>query len=215
MPRSSATGISRKLTVVALGSVLAVAVGGTSALAGTWPGTGATFAVAVTADVPVSHSSGDFAVWSTALNSQQALNSQESHFAPAKLALIIQLARRAAAESVAAAEAAAARRAAAKRSGSPQQIAQRMLGQYGWAADQFSCLDSLWMAESGWNPTAENPASGAYGIPQALPGSKMASAGSDWQTDPGTQIRWGLSYIQASYGSPCGAWSHEEAYGWY
>ena len=89
-----------------------------------------------------------------------------------------------------------------------------MLGQFGWSG-QFACLDSLWSAESGWNPTAENPNSGAYGIPQALPGSKMASAGPDWQTNATTQIRWGLEYIQSTYGSPCAAWSHEEAAGWY
>jgi hypothetical protein len=100
-------------------------------------------------------------------------------------------------------------------SGSPQQIAEGMLGQFGWSGGQFSCLVSLWNAESGWNPTAENPNSGAYGIPQALPGSKMASAGPDWQTNPATQILWGLRYIQSTYGSPCAAWSHEEATGWY
>jgi len=98
--------------------------------------------------------------------------------------------------------------------GAPQQIAQQMLGQYGWSG-QFSCLDSLWTLESGWNIYAQNPTTGAYGIPQALPGSKMASAGPDWQSDPATQIRWGLNYIQGSYGSPCAAWSHEEADGWY
>ena len=69
--------------------------------------------------------------------------------------------------------------------------------------------------ESGWNVYASNPTSGAYGIPQALPGSKMASAGADWQTDAATQIRWGLGYIQSTYGSPCGAWAHEQADGWY
>jgi hypothetical protein len=100
-------------------------------------------------------------------------------------------------------------------SGSPQQIAMGMLGSYGWSSSQFSCLDSLWNQESGWNVYATNPTSGAYGIPQALPGSKMASAGPDWQTDATTQIRWGLSYIQSLYGSPCGAWAHEEADGWY
>jgi hypothetical protein len=100
-------------------------------------------------------------------------------------------------------------------SGSAQQIAMGMLGSYGWSSSQFSCLDSLWNAESGWNVYATNPVSGAYGIPQALPGSKMASAGPDWQTDAATQIRWGLSYIQSLYGSPCGAWAHEEADGWY
>jgi hypothetical protein len=100
-------------------------------------------------------------------------------------------------------------------SGSAQQIAMGMLGSYGWSSGQFSCLVSLWNQESGWNVTASNPSSGAYGIPQALPGSKMESAGPDWQTDAATQIRWGLGYIKADYGSPCGAWSHEEADGWY
>lgn len=100
-------------------------------------------------------------------------------------------------------------------SGSPQQIAQGLLGSYGWSSSQFSCLRPLWNAESGWNVSASNTSSGAYGIPQALPGSKMASAGADWQTDAATQIRWGLGYIRSVYGSPCGAWSHEQAYGWY
>jgi hypothetical protein len=100
-------------------------------------------------------------------------------------------------------------------SGSAQQIAMGMLGSYGWSSSQFSCLDSLWNLESGWNVYASNPSSGAYGIPQALPGSKMASAGSDWQSDAATQIRWGLGYIQAMYGSPCGAWAHEQADGSY
>jgi hypothetical protein len=100
-------------------------------------------------------------------------------------------------------------------SGSAQQIAMGMLGSYGWSSGQFSCLVSLWNQESGWNVYATNPASGAYGIPQALPGSKMASAGADWQTNAATQIRWGLSYIKSLYGSPCGAWAHEEADGWY
>ena len=71
------------------------------------------------------------------------------------------------------------------------------------------------MRESGWNPFADNPTSSAYGIPQALPGSKMASAGADWATNPVTQIRWGLGYIRDRYGSPCGAWAHSEANGWY
>jgi hypothetical protein len=134
----------------------------------------------------------------------------------------------------AAARRAAARRAAAQRqsqqtgsqqgggaaappqpSGAPQQIAMAMLGSYGWPSSEFSCLDSLWNVESGWNVYATNPSSGAYGIPQALPGSKMASAGADWQSDAATQIRWGLGYIQGTYGSPCAAWAHEQADGWY
>ena len=102
----------------------------------------------------------------------------------------------------------------AQPSGSPQHIAMAMLGSYGWSSSQFGCLQSLWNAESGWNVYASNP-SGAYGIPQALPGSKMASAGPDWQSNAATQIRWGLGYIKGLYGSPCGAWAHEEADGWY
>jgi len=100
-------------------------------------------------------------------------------------------------------------------SGALEQVAEQMLSQYGWSSSQFSCLQPLWEQESGWNVTAENPTSGAYGIAQALPGSQMSSAGADWQTDAGTQIRWGLTYIQGRYGSPCGAWAHEEADGWY
>jgi hypothetical protein len=100
-------------------------------------------------------------------------------------------------------------------SGSPQKIAAAMLGSYGWSSSQFGCLVSLWNLESGWNIYAQNPSSGAYGIPQALPGSKMASAGPNWRSDAATQIRWGLGYIKSLYGSPCGAWSHEQADGWY
>jgi hypothetical protein len=100
-------------------------------------------------------------------------------------------------------------------SGSPQQIARAMLASFGWSSSQFSCLDPLWAHESGWSVTAYNAGSGAYGIPQALPGSRMASAGPDWQTNAATQIRWGLEYIKGTYGSPCGAWDHEQATGWY
>ena len=83
------------------------------------------------------------------------------------------------------------------------------------STSQFDCLDKLWVRESGWNKYAENPSSGAYGIPQSLPGSKMASAGKDWRTDAWTQVRWGLRYIRSRYSTPCGAWSHETGYGWY
>jgi hypothetical protein len=100
-------------------------------------------------------------------------------------------------------------------SGSPRQIAQAMLGSFGWSSSQFSCLDPLWEHESRWSVTAANPGSGAYGIAQALPGSRMASAGPDWQTSAATQIRWGLQYIKDTYGSPCAAWSHSQATGWY
>jgi hypothetical protein len=115
-----------------------------------------------------------------------------------------------------AAEKAAARKAAVTTpSGSPEQIAEKMLSQFGWSSSQFSCLQPLWEHESGWSVTAENPTSGAYGIPQSLPASQMSSVGADWQTNAATQIRWGLTYIQGRYGSPCGAWAHEESDNWY
>ncbi len=90
-----------------------------------------------------------------------------------------------------------------------------MLASRGWGDDQFSCLVSLWNKESGWNYRAYNAGSGAYGIPQALPGSKMSSAGADWETNAATQISWGLGYISGRYGTPCGAWSHSQSTGWY
>lgn len=99
--------------------------------------------------------------------------------------------------------------------GSAQAIAHGMVLSRGWGEDQFSCLVALWNKESGWRVNAANPSSGAYGIPQALPGSKMGSAGSDWATNPATQITWGLGYISGRYGSPCGAWSHSQAVNWY
>jgi hypothetical protein len=85
----------------------------------------------------------------------------------------------------------------------------------GFKIDQFPCLDKLWKRESGWNHKASNAGSGAYGIPQALPGSKMAKFGDDWKTNPATQIKWGLDYIEGRYNTPCGAWSHSESTGWY
>ena len=98
--------------------------------------------------------------------------------------------------------------------GSAQAIALAILTQRGMGNDQYSCLVDLWNRESHWSVTAANP-SGAYGIPQALPGSKMASAGPNWQTNARTQILWGLSYIQSRYSTPCGAWAHSQSSGWY
>jgi len=98
--------------------------------------------------------------------------------------------------------------------GTAQNIAYNLLPSFGFSKSQFGCLDSIWSRESGWRVTAAN-ASGAYGIPQALPGSKMASAGPNWQTNATTQIKWGLGYIKGRYGTPCGAWSFWQGHGWY
>ena len=99
--------------------------------------------------------------------------------------------------------------------GTAQSIAYNMMSSFGFdPKTQFGCLDNIYTRESGWRYNAEN-ASGAYGIPQALPGSKMASAGADWQTNPATQIKWGLGYIKSIYGTPCNAWSFWQGHGYY
>ncbi len=99
--------------------------------------------------------------------------------------------------------------------GSAQAYAQSVLAAQGMGDDQFNCLVALWNRESHWNVYAYNASTGAYGIPQALPGSKMASAGADWATNFQTQVNWGLGYVDGRYGTPCGAWAHSESTGWY
>jgi hypothetical protein len=103
------------------------------------------------------------------------------------------------------------------RLGRKREIAWKMMHKrFGWRPKyQFRYVNWLWDRESSWNVYASNPYSGAYGIPQAVPGSKMASAGPRWRTSARTQIRWGLRYIKSRYGKPSRAWAHEQAYGWY
>jgi hypothetical protein len=100
--------------------------------------------------------------------------------------------------------------------GTAQATAFQLLPSFGFTpqSTEYSCLNNIWTRESAWRWNAEN-ASGAYGIPQALPGDKMASAGADWQTNPTTQIKWGLGYIKERYGTPCNAWSFWQANGFY
>lgn len=119
------------------------------------------------------------------------------------------------AEAEAAPETFTAPAAAVPDPGSAQAYAQGAVAARGWGAEQFDCLVPLWQKESGWRVNAMNSSSGAYGIPQSLPGSKMASAGADWETNAGTQIEWGLNYIRDRYGSPCGAWAKSQDSGWY
>ena len=121
------------------------------------------------------------------------------------------------ADAAAAAEAAAAQALASANTPDGARATARDLAAstYGWGDDQFQCLDKLWQKESGWSYSAYNASSGATGIPQSLPGSKMASAGSDWETNATTQIIWGLGYINGSYGTPCSAWSHSQSMNWY
>ena len=99
--------------------------------------------------------------------------------------------------------------------GTAKAIARNLVSQRGWDTAQYNCLVVMWNNESSWNVHASNPSTGAYGIPQALPGSKMSTAGPDWQNNATTQITWGLGYIAERYGTPCGAWSFWQANGWY
>ena len=121
-----------------------------------------------------------------------------------------------AATAAAAAAAAAAGAVPTNYSGEdPRSLAKPLVAAQGWGDSEYQCLVLLWNRESQWNPYAENASSGAYGIPQSLPGSKMASAGADWRTNPITQINWGIGYIKGRYGTPCSAWAHSNAVGWY
>lgn len=99
--------------------------------------------------------------------------------------------------------------------GTAKSYALKYIATLDWGLDQYSCLVNLWTRESQWRTLARNPSSGAYGIPQALPASKMATEGADWMTNPETQIRWGVKYIVARYKTACGAWAHSERYNWY
>ena len=101
------------------------------------------------------------------------------------------------------------------RAADPKDLARALMPEYGLSSAEFGCLDNIWSQESGWNIHADNPSSSAYGIPQALPGSKMSSAGPDWANNAETQIRWGLGYIRDRYGSACGAWGFKSGHGWY
>lgn len=103
----------------------------------------------------------------------------------------------------------------ASTSSSNEQLGMAMAAARGWSGGQAACLNWLWTRESGWQMVWNTAGSGAYGIPQSLPASKMAAAGADWMTSPRTQIRWGLRYIRGRYGSPCAAWAHETNSGWY
>lgn len=116
------------------------------------------------------------------------------------------------------AEQARAARARAAQGGTPSQnraLGMQMCADRSWSAGQCEDLGRLWQKESGWNHRAHNGSSGAHGIPQALPGSKMGSHGADWASNPRTQIAWGLDYIAGRYGNPSSAWAHSVSRGWY
>ena len=160
-----------------------------------------------------------------AASDQRAAQAQQAQQAAAQAQQASQAAAQAQQATQAAAQAAPAQQStqaqqspsqptAGQSTGDPKGYARQLLSSRG-EGGQFGCLDSLWGRESGWQVSASNASSGAYGIPQALPGSKMASVGPDWQSNAATQIQWGLGYIDGRYGSPCAAWSHSQANGWY
>jgi hypothetical protein len=204
------------LTLATVASVAGLTLSSSAAAAGTTDAYMTSDTVAVVHSDDGSTSTQQMAMFSKGRAMQaehQQVAAEKAAAAKAKAEAKAEAAK--AAKAKAAANAAVKAKAAATPSGTPQQIAQQMLGQYGWSSSQFSCLNPLWQQESRWSVTAENASSGAYGIPQALPGSQMATAGGDWHTNAATQIKWGLTYIQSRYGSPCGAEAHEQSAGWY
>jgi ATPase subunit of ABC transporter with duplicated ATPase domains len=182
--------------------------------------------VNVTADSPTPDDRAAEQARIAAANRQQQLAAQQ---AAARKAAAAKAAKAAEEKARAEAERKAAERAAEKEKasrsedrepikvepGSAKAIGREMAADRGWGDDQFSCLEKLWDKESGWRVNAENKSSGAYGIPQALPGEKMESVASDWRTNPRTQIEWGLRYVKSRYSTPCKAWSHFQANNWY
>jgi hypothetical protein len=149
----------------------------------------------------------------SALTQQQAAATAALVQARARAAVVLAQARGVAAERVA--RESVRQGLLARAQSDPLSVGRLLAADRGWVGQQFDCLSSLWNKESGWRWDANNSSSGAYGIPQSLPGSKMASAGSDWATNPITQINWGLGYIASSYGTPCSAWAHSQASNWY
>ncbi|GAA3910937.1 phospholipase [Microbacterium invictum] len=152
----------------------------------------------------------------TAALREQLTVAQEKKAAEEAAAAAAAEVKRKAEEAERKAEEAAATLAAENTRAGAKAVAQDLAAsEYGWGGDQFSCLERLWTRESGWDYQAYNASSGATGIPQSLPGSKMATAGADWQTSARTQIVWGLDYISRAYGTPCAAWGHSQATNWY
>ena len=139
----------------------------------------------------------------SATNAQRSVAAARSAQREKAKAAALAKARKAAAEKAAAA--AERKRVIANAQQDPKAAARVLMPEYGFSQAQWPCLERLWIGESGWSYQAENASSGAYGIPQSLPGSKMATSAGDWRTNPVTQIKWGLDYIKRSYGTPCNA----------
>ena len=198
------SGITTLAVVAAVSGGLAASSSGGSAVAGT------TAAGTTVGAATVDSSVGALA---EAERSQQAEAVKQAATTRSKTAAVRE--RAVAERRVTAARASRSRDRARLAAQNPQVSARSQVAARGWGAEQFSCLDSLWRKESGWKHTADNPTSSAFGIPQALPGSKMASAGSDWRTNPATQSIWAVGYMDDRYGSPCHAGGFKSANGWF
>ena len=218
LTRSNAarTPLSRRRTAL-LNLGLATGIAGAVAVVGASVGPSATRAEPSVA-LSLSSNANDLSSFNASLDTQISLASRQAaalrtaaaHRHAADLATAA--AKRA--RQVAADGRASRSRRAALLAGDPRDIAHAMLADRGQSGE-FGCLDNLWTKESGWHVHDTNSSSGAYGIPQSLPATKLASAGDDWRDNPATQIRWGLGYIADRYGSPCAAWSHSQSYNWY
>ena len=139
----------------------------------------------------------------SATNAQRAAAAAKSAAVEKARAAALAKQRKAATER--AARASERKRIIANAQEDPKSVARMLLPEFGFSEAQWPCLDQLWIGESDWRWWVANPSSGAYGIPQSLPASKMATMGADYRTNPVTQIRWGLDYIEKSYGTPCNA----------
>ena len=196
-------------------AVVVAAIAVAAYLVGVRPGAGGTGAVAAVAAIPSSHTVALLEKQRVQLIAMSAASRTLTLAAPPKLASRQSTAPPSSAGGSGTGPAGTGPPAAPPNPGSAQSIAWHMMAQFGWnPSTYFSCLNNIWTRESGWVYNAENP-SGAYGIPQALPGSKMASAGADWMTNPATQIRWGLGYIKSTYGDPCSAWAFWQGHSYY
>ncbi len=212
------TALRKTVVVIPVAAAIAIAaIAGAACLVGLRPGkAGSSGAVAAVAAIPASHTVGLLEKQRAQLIAMTAASRTLSLVGQPKLASRQPSSAPAAPGSPGGAgSATAGPPASPPNPGTAQSIAWNMLSQFGWSPQTyFSCLNNIWTRESGWIYTAQN-ASGAYGIPQALPGSKMASAGSDWMTNPATQIKWGLGYIKSTYGDPCSAWAFWQGHSYY
>ena len=211
LSRADRTAFGRPVVTVAVAAAVltagAVAATGNGGTASAGPLTFAVDGVVSTASLEQTRTEQEDAVRVAA--DRSAANAQRSaaaaRAAEVERARAVALAKERKASAERAARSAQRARIIANAQKDPKSVARMLLPEFGFSAAQWPCLDRLWIGESDWRWSVENPSSGAYGIPQSLPARKMATMGADYRTNPVTQIRWGLDYIKKSYGTPCNA----------